>query len=91
MCDKLNDLAFRLVEEVDVEVDGEMHNLVEVEEWEATFKGEARNIIFDKGGKHYLITQFRYGSPFTDWHYEANDEMIEVYPETVSKIVWKKV
>lgn len=89
----VNDFVWELIEAVDLEYEGEMYNLVEEGDWIASYKSEERNIIVMKAsnGRYYRITQSRTGSHFTDWHYEEINGMVEVEPETISKIVWNEV
>ena len=89
----LTEFIWEILEDVDLEYEGEMYNLVEVGDWIADYKYENRQIIVMKAssGKHYSVLQSRCGSSFTDWHHNDIDRMVEVEPETVSKIVWNVV
>lgn len=93
MSSKLTDFVWDIIDTVDLEYEGEMYNLVEVGDWIADYKYENRQIIVMKAssGKYYSILQSRSGSSFTDWYYNDIDDMVEVEPETVSKIVWNRV
>ena len=92
MSDKYNNLAFELVDASDVPFEDDMYLLVEYTDWIGVHKGESRDIIFSKesDGLYYRIRQYRSGSDFTDWYYEA-EAPVRVEPETVAKIVWNEV
>lgn len=63
--------------------------LVESGDWIDNGKYSYREDVVLYEGKHYMITQSRSGSYFTDYHYE-DPEIYEVTPrtETVVKTFW---
>lgn len=78
-----------LFEQEDGEPDG--FNIVQESEWEQNGKYQERVVVYSVViagvAQYFQVTEVRYGSPWTDWDYEA-PHFTEVVPKEVTTTIY---
>ncbi len=61
--------------------------------WTQDYKYQHQDtVVKDDEGNHFMLSNTRSGSPFSDWDYgEPNICQVEPKVETITRVVWKTV
>ena len=85
-------LIRELIEAVHQGEEPEGWRVVDQTDWKAVSKYQTMDYILEdlKEGKYFKATISRTGSPYTDWHYEYPNQMMEVIKAEKTVTYWKK-